>query len=379
MSRLNDIKASATVQIIARAADLTRAGFDIVDLSFGETRFHAPDNVKDAAIEALEEGYTHYTQSAGLLELRQAIAEKLSTENCIDVNPENDILVTTAKYALFLGIMAVTNPGDEVIIPDPGYPSYEAAVRLAGCLPVQVPLSEDNDFHLDIEELYGKISPKTKIVIINSPHNPTGAVLTKSELEAIADILRKRKLYAISDEVYEKYVYDGRKHYSIASIPEMKQWTITVNSFSKSYAMTGWRVGYAVANKDLIRRMNMIQGHTLTCVCAFAQKSAIEAFKTKVEFANYCDINRKLLAEGLNKIPGIECKMPEGTFYAFPNISTLNKTSAQAAEYILEKTRVITTPGSAFGVHGEGHLRLSYAVKKDVIVKALEKLQAINN
>lgn len=379
MSRLKEIKESPTVKVIARAAEFRRTGFDIIDLSFGETRFDTPINIKDAAIEALKEGYTHYTHSMGLLELREAIAEKLSMENGIDVNPQNEILVTIAKFALYLAVMAVADAGDEIIISDPCYPSYKPIVRLAGCIPVYVTLSEANDFHLDIEELESKISPKTKLVIINSPHNPTGSVLSKGELEAIADIVRKRDLYVISDEVYEKYVYDGRKHYSIASLPGMKDWTITVNSFSKSYAMTGWRVGYAVANKDIIKRMNTLQGHTITCICAFAQKAAIKAFKTRIEIANYCDVNRKLLVDGLNEIPGVRCKLPEGTFYAFPNISKLNKTSAQAAEYFLEKAHVLTTPGSAFGVHGEGYLRVSYAVEKDIIISALERLQAISN
>jgi aspartate/methionine/tyrosine aminotransferase len=376
MDRLEGIKESQTVKLIERVSELKKQGIDVIDLSFGEVRLDAPENIKNATIKSLKEGFTFYTPSLGIHELREILAEKLRRENQIEADPESEIIVTTAKYALFLAIMATTKPGDEVILPNPGYPSYEAAVKLAGCKPVAVALLETNNFHLDVEELEKKITSNTRLIIINSPHNPTGAVLSKSELEAIADIAKHHNLYVLSDEVYEKYVFDGHRHYSIASIAG-KERTITVYSFSKSYAMTGWRVGYAVASRDIIRRMNLMQSHTLTCICAFAQKGAIEALKSDVNFTAYFDDNRKMIVEALNKIYGIKCRMPEGTFYAFPNVSQLGKNSTQVAEDLLEKARILTTPGSAFGEYGEGYLRLSFGVKRDMIVKAIERLKVL--
>lgn len=362
---------------------------DIINLGIGEPDFDTPKNIKEAAKKALDEGFTHYTSNAGILELREAIAEKLKKDNRIEANPETEIIVTLGgMQAIHLALSSILDKGDKVLIPTPAWSAYMPATIIAGATPIEISTDEKNEFKVSIEDLEKSLSKKTKAIIINSPNNPTGSVLTRNELEEIADFAIEHDLIIISDEVYEKLIYEG-EHFSIASLNGLKDRVITINGFSKTYAMTGWRIGYAVAKEEIINEMLKHQMYDVTCPPSFIQKAAIEALKGPQDFVESMkkeyNRRRELVYKRLNEIDGISVVKPKGAFYIFPNIKSFKMSSEKVSEYLLKEARVMSLPGNIFGKCGEGYLRLSYAIAYeklkialDRILEALTKLNRLN-
>jgi aminotransferase len=364
---------------IRKIIDLAETRPDIIGLHAGEPDFPTPKHIVEAGSRALDDGYTHYTHTAGLLQLREAISRKLLEENGIGANPKTEISVTTGGFAaIFATIQATINPGDEVLIPQPSWPSYAGFVHLADGVPVPIPL-HGPDFEPTRDEVNQRITERTKMIFLNSPNNPTGAVYSESCLLELAKLATEHGLLILTDEVYEKIVYDGNKHFSIASRPEFKNSTITVNSFSKTYAMTGWRVGYVVANEAITNGIRKMHGYMASCAAAPAQKAALDALSGPQdcisEMIEEYHRRRDLIVSGLNEIDGFQCEPPKGTFYAFPNISKLKLPSAKIAEQLLEQAKLATIPGSAFGEAGEGYLRLSFATSQRNILEALARIK----
>jgi len=352
----------------------------VINLSVGEPDFDTPKHIVEAAINAMKEAYTHYTPNAGLKEFREAAAEKVKAENGIDADPETEVIATVgAMGGLSLAILTVVDPGDEVLIPDPGFPSYKAQVVLAGGRPVPYTLVEENGFLIDVEEIKKLITEKTKAIIINTPSNPTGTVLNEKNLREISEIAIENELLVISDEAYEAIIYDGLTHISIASLPDMKERTISIFTLSKTYAMTGWRIGFAVANEDIISQMTKLQEHISAHPSSISQKAAVAALRggndcVKKMIAEYSE-RRELLLKGLSEIPGFRCTRPQGAFYVFPNIKGFKMSSEKFSMQVLEKAKVVVVPGTAFGKHGEGYVRISYATSREKLANALSRIK----
>jgi aspartate aminotransferase len=393
-SRATRVKPSPTLQMNAKAQEMKAEGIDVISFGVGEPDFDTPDNIKEAAIKALKEGKTKYTPVGGIPELKDAIVEKLERDNGLKYKREEIIVSCGAKHTLYNIAQALLDPGDEVIIPAPYWVSYPAQVLLNDGVPVFVETSEKDDFRLNPDMLEEKITDKTKAIIINSPSNPTGQIYDKGSLEAIADIALKHNLYIISDEIYEKLIYDNNTHISIASLSEdIKSKTIVVNGLSKSHAMTGWRIGYAAGPSEIISAMTKIQSQSTSNPTSIAQWAAIEALKgpqdALEEMLREFDRRRRFLVEELNRLKGFRCTMPKGAFYVFANVSGLKGTtsgsrrinsSSDLAMYLLEEAHVALVPGEAFGA--EGYIRLSYATSMERlhegirrIGQAIEKLQ----
>ena len=376
--RVKRLKPSATVALPDKARSLRAAGVDVIDLSEGEPYFDTPERIKVAAKEALDAGFVHYISSAGLKELRQAIAEKLRTENKIDVEESEVIVTVGAKQALFTIFLSVVNQGDEVLIPEPGYVSFQAEVIVAGGKPVSVSLLENRDFRLNEEEIKEKITKKTKVIMVNSPNNPTGAVFPKEDLQMVADIAKDHNMLVVTDEIYEKIIYDGVQHYSTASFPGMKDRTITVNGFSKTYSMTGWRLGYAAANKEIIDNMLKVQQHSVTHPTSFVEKAGIVALRECEEevksMVKAYKERRDYFINELNKTDKLSCWMPKGAFYAFPKIVETKLSSEEFAEHLLKEARVLTVPGTAFGDSGRGYLRIVYSRPMEELEEAIQRI-----
>ena len=374
-NRLETIPRSGIREIF----DMARGIPDLVHLELGEPDFPMPDHITEAAIQALRNGFTKYTPNAGIEELREAISEKLKRENEIDAEPNGEVLVTAGSMeALSMSILSTVNEGDEVVIPDPGYVSYVAQVLFAGGVPVPVPLMEDNDFRLTVENLEKVVTTKTRLMMMNYPSNPTGAISRQEDLKEIADFVTDRNILVLSDEPYERFVYPGGRHHSIAALPGMLERTITVFSFSKTYAMTGMRVGYAVSGRELIRQMTKLQEHYVACVNSVAQKAAIAALRgpqTCVDdMLREYTRRRDVVLDGLSRIQMITCRKPAGAFYAFPNISKSGQDSRTFVRNLLKEAKVATVPGAAFGRLGEGHIRLSFATSTENIKEALKRI-----
>ena len=378
------IPTSTTLQVSDRVKELNRTGKEVVDLSAGEPDFPTPEHIREYAKRALDAGYTFYVDAAGLLDLREAIAEKLQAENGIQANPKDNVIVTVGgKEAVFASIMATVNPGEEVIITDPGWVSYAPCVQLAGGRAVYLPLNERDEFVISPDNFLKAITNKTKMLILNSPNNPTGSVLSKEVLEHIADNARRKRILVLSDELYEKIIYDGTKHYSIGSFPGMEELAITVNGFSKSMAMTGWRLGYLAGPRTIVQRIKAIHSHMVTGPCTFVQRAAALALRDQrtsesinkmvLEYAR----RRELLITGLTKTGVISCKKPQGTFYAFANITRSGLSSEKFSKALLERARVAVIPGNAFGPHGEGFVRLSFAASIEEISAAMERARSV--
>jgi aspartate aminotransferase len=371
-------------EVLAKAKALEKQGKDVVHLEIGEPDFDTPRNIKEAAAKALYQGYTHYVPSAGILEFRQAIAEYISKTRNIDVNADEVVVTPGGKPVMFFSIMALVNPGDEVLYPNPGFPVYESLVNFVGAKPVPIPLKEENDFSLDPEYVKEKITKKTKMIIINSPENPTGGVLTKDHLKVIADCVADRDdLFVLADEIYSRIIYEG-KHESITAFPGLKEKTILLDGFSKTYAMTGWRLGYGVMQKDLAQKIAQLMTNSNSCTCSFIQMAGLEALKGSqtepekmvAEFKK----RREVIVSGLNKIKGITCKKPRGAFYVFPNITGTGMDCRKLGDHLLYNGGVAVLPGTSFGKFGEGHLRLSFANSVENIQKALERIsEALEN
>jgi len=377
-ARMDNLGTETAFEVLAKAKALEKEGRDIVHLEIGEPDFDTPNNIKEAAIKAMKSGYTHYVPASGIPDLRNAIAEYLSKSRGIHVDPEEVVVTPGAKPIIFFSILACVEPGDEVMYPNPGFPIYESMINFVGAKPVPMPLKEENDFSIDNQDTADKITKKTKMIILNSPENPTGGVLNKDNLEVIADRIKNRDdIFVLSDEVYCQMIYEG-KHQSIASIPDMKEKTILMDGFSKTYAMTGWRLGYAAMRKDLAQKVTQLMINSNSCTCAFTQMAGVEALRgPQTESKKMVEEFRKrreVIVSGLNKIKGITCKKPRGAFYVFPNVKSFAMESKKLSDFILQKAGVAALSGTAFGAYGEGYVRLSFANSVENIQKALQRI-----
>lgn len=375
--RMSRLGTETAFVVLAKAKEIEKKGIEVIHLEIGEPDLDTPKNIIDEAVNALNNHWTHYGPSAGLPEFRQTIAEYVSGFRGIKVGPENVVVTPGAKPIMFYSMLALVNEGDEVIYPNPGFPIYESVIDFIGAKPVPIKMREEKQFRLDVDELISLVSPKTRMIIINSPQNPTGSILTEGDLKAIADVAIKHDIYVLSDEIYSCIIYKGR-HHSIASLPGMLERTIILDGYSKTYAMTGWRLGYGVMPSDLADQVAKLQTNCTSCTASFTQRAGIRALKDDqsavermvAEFKK----RRDVIVEGLNKIEGIECQMPEGAFYVFPNVKKLGIKSGQLEDRILSEAGVAILSGTAFGAYGEGYLRLSYANSIDNILKGLSKI-----
>lgn len=379
-SRMRRLGTETAFEVLARARRLEAEGKEIIHLEIGEPDFSTPQHIVEAAVSALRSGWHHYTPAAGLPALRRAIAQDCSRRRSIEVDPEEVVVVPGGKPIIFFSILALVEEGDEVIYPNPGFPIYESVVNFVGGRPVPVGLVEEQGFQIDLEELARKISPRTRLLILNSPHNPTGSVLGRVQLEAIADMIAGRDIWVLSDEIYSQIIYD-EEHFSIAALPGMRDRVIILDGFSKTYAMTGWRLGYGVMPRRLAEAIERLEINSNSCAAAFTQMAAIEALggdaepvrKMVAEFRR----RRDFIVEGLNRLPGFRCQTPRGAFYAFANIRGTGMGSRQLAKLLLERAGVACLSGTAFGSRGEGYLRFSFANSMENIARALEKIKSV--
>jgi aspartate aminotransferase len=377
-SRAAQLTPSLTLSIDSKAKAMKAEGIDVCGFGAGEPDFDTPDHIKAAAIAAIEAGFTKYTPSGGLPELRQAIAEKLEADNQLKYRPSQIVVSSGAKHSCYNAILATCQAGDEVLIPSPYWVSYPDMVRLAGAEPVIVPTTERNGWKMRASDFENAMTPRTKMLILNSPGNPTGSVYTREELEGIVEVAAEEDIYILSDEIYEKLVYDDVKHVSIASLSqEAYDLTITVNGFSKAYAMTGWRLGYMAASEAVAKAVDNIQSHSTSHPCSFAQKGAVAALKGDqqplADMRDEFSMRRNYMYDRITKIPNITAVRPEGAFYILVNISQLGLSSQNFADRLLSKANVAVVPGIAFG--DDRTVRLSYATSIDVIKKGLDRFQ----
>ncbi len=376
--RMNRLGTETAFEVLAKAKALEAEGRDIVHMEIGEPDFATPENIVDAGCRALREGHTHYGPSAGLPELREAIAEDVSRTRGIEVHPDQVVVTPGAKPILFFAALALLEPGDEALYPDPGFPIYESVINFAGAKPVPVPLREENEFALAVEDVAERIGPKTKLLIVNSPQNPTGSVLRREDVEQIAQLAVEHNLIVLSDEVYNRILFEG-EHVSFASIPGMQERTILVDGFSKTYAMTGWRIGYSVSNRQLAEKFARLQTNSNSCTATFTQIACIEALrgpqdavdKMVAEFRR----RREFIVRGLNELPGVSCVLPHGAFYVFPNVKKTGFSCRELQERMLEEAGVALLSGTCFGKYGEGYLRLSYATSLERIEECLSRMR----
>ncbi|HSG28411.1 MAG TPA: pyridoxal phosphate-dependent aminotransferase [Candidatus Krumholzibacterium sp.] len=378
--RMSRLGTETAFEVLARAKAMEAEGREIIHLEIGEPDFDTPRNIIDAAIGALNDGFTHYGPSAGLPSVRKAFAEFISRDRGVDIKPENIVVTPGAKPILFFSILALVGKGDEVVYPNPGFPIYESVIKFAGGTPVPIPLREEKDFSFDLEEMKGLVNDKTKLIIINTPQNPTGGMLTAEDMKGIAELAAKYDAWILSDEVYSKMVYEG-KHVSIFDYPEVMDRTILLEGHSKTYAMTGWRLGYAAMPVKLAEQISKLQTNSNSCTSAFTQVAGVEALtgpqdeslKMMAEFK----ARRDMFVDGLNQLPGFKCLKPRGAFYVFPNITGTGMKSKQIEEYLLDKAGVAGLSGTSFGKYGEGYLRFSYANSQANLKRALEKIKEV--
>jgi aspartate aminotransferase len=380
--RMSRLGTETAFEVLVRAKALEAQGREVVHLEIGEPDFDTPANIIEAACRALRSGYTHYVPSAGIPELREAIAEDVSKSRGIQVNPNQVVVTPGAKPIMFFVILALAESGDEVIYPNPGFPIYESMINFVGATPVPLRLLEEREFGFDVDELRSKVNPRTKLIIINSPHNPCGSMLSREELAAIAEIVSKYDAMILSDEIYSRIVYDG-EFVSITSFPGMAERTIILDGFSKTYAMTGWRMGYGVMPEALAAQVAKLMTNSNSCTAAFTQVAGIEALRgpqdeSRKMVAAFKE-RRDFIVKGLNEIPGIRCLLPKGAFYVFPNVKEIVHRGKFAntkalADALLQEAGVATLSGTAFGEYGEGYLRLSYANSIQNLEKALQRI-----
>src|SRR5215471_16628388 len=365
-------------EVLNKARALERQGRSIVHLEIGEPDFDTPANVVEAAVDALHKGWTHYGPSAGLPELRQTLAEYVGRTRGVTVASDEVVVVPGGKPIIFFSILSLIDEGDEVIYPNPGFPIYESMIQYVGGRAVPIALREDRDFALDVNELDSLISNRTKLIIINSPQNPTGGVLGRQDIEQIAKVIGDRNIMILADEIYSRLLFNGEQHFSIMSVPGMQERTILLDGFSKTYAMTGWRMGYGVMRADLATHMTRLMTNSNSCTASFTQVAGIEALRGPQEsvdqMLNEFKKRRDLMVVGLNKIKGFSCQLPHGAFYVFPNITETGWPSKKLADALLEDAGVAALSGTAFGEFGEGYLRFSVANSIENIEKALDRV-----
>jgi len=368
---------SLTLSIDSKAKAMKAEGLDVCGFGAGEPDFDTPDHIKAAAQAAIEAGFTKYTPSSGVPELRQAISEKFQADNGLSYKPSQIVVSDGAKHSCYNAILATCQPGDEVVIPAPYWLSYPEMVRLAGAEPVFVQTKEENGWKMTAEEFQDAMTPRTKLVIINSPNNPTGSVYSKDELSALIEVATDEEILILSDEIYEKLTYDGAQHVSVASLPGAYDLTITVNGFSKSYSMTGWRLGYLGAPEPIAKAIDAIQSHSTSNPCSFAQKGALAAIKGPQDpvsdMRDEFDLRRQYMVQRLAAIDRLSVVKPKGAFYVLVNIGKLGLTSTNFADRLLSKHHVAVVPGVAFG--NDATIRLSYATSMDIIKKGLDRLE----
>jgi aminotransferase len=378
--RMKTIPFSGIRRVFEAAGRLEAQGKRVIHLEIGRPDFDTPVHIKEAAKKALDDGKVAYTSNWGILELREAIAAKMAMDNNMHADPKTEVVVTLgANEAVFIAMMSTLNPGDEVLVPDPTWPHYPYCAQMAGAQPASVPLREEQGFLLDPEDVRARITPRTRMLVVNTPHNPTGATLDLKTLEELAEIAIEHNLLVLSDEIYEKLIYDGAKHYSIASLPGMWGRTLTVNGFSKVFAMTGWRLGYLVGPRNLIGAAVRVHQYTTTCANSFAQYGALAALEGPQEcvqeMVSEFDRRRCLVISALESIEGLSCTHPpRGAFYIFPSLKALGLSSEAFVEFLLSRAQVATVPGPAFGMYGEGYIRLAYSTSYDDIAEGLERI-----
>jgi aspartate/methionine/tyrosine aminotransferase len=375
-NRLKSIKPSGIRRFFAAAQETP----DVINLSVGEPDFTPPRHVLEAGWKAALEGKTHYAPTNGIPELREALAQKAYDDYGLTYDSNSEILVTAGgTEAIFLALMGLVNPGDEVLIPDPGFVCYKPCVLLAGGVPVSIPLLEENDFKPSIDDVMSLITKKSRVMILNYPNNPTGAVLSYGDVAALAKIAVERDLIVISDEVYEKIVYEDAEHFCLATFPGMQERTLVINSFSKTYAMTGLRIGYIYGPKELISPLWLVHQYLITCINSLSQYAALAALEGPQNFVKDMirefDRRRVLVNKRLNEIEGFKCKLPKGAFYIFPSIKDFNMSSEELTDFLVREAYVTTVPGSAFGDQGEGFIRISYAAAYEQLEEALSRIE----
>jgi len=377
-SRMSRLGTETAFEVLNRARALEKQGKDIVHLEIGEPDFDTPANVVDAGVNALRKGWTHYGPAAGLPDLRQTIAEYVSRTRKVPVTSDEVVVVPGGKPIIFFTILALIEEGDEVIYPNPGFPIYESMINYVGGHAVPIPLREEHDFSVDVKELASLISDRTKLIILNSPHNPTGGVLTRRDILDIAEAIGDRNIMVLSDEIYSRLIYEG-EDFSIMSVPGFKDRTILLDGFSKTYAMTGWRMGYGVMRADLATHVARLMTNSNSCTASFTQIAGIEALRgdqASVDKMNHEFRHRRdVFVAGLNKIKGFSCRMPKGAFYTFPNITKTGWPSKKLADALLEEAGVACLSGTAFGAYGEGYLRFSVANSLENLNKALARIE----
>jgi aspartate aminotransferase len=377
--RMDRLGTEGAFEVLARARRLEAAGRHIVHLEIGEPDFSTPDNITEAAMSAIGEGHTHYTPAGGIIEVRESVARFVGRRLGVECDPTEVVLVPGSKNILLFVLLACVEPGEEVIYPDPGYPVYASLVNFIGAAPVPVQLREERGFRMDLDELAALITPRTRLLILNSPQNPTGGVLTREDVEAVARLAIDHDLLVLSDEIYSQIVY-GPEHVSVLSQPGMKERTVLMDGLSKAYAMCGWRLGYGVAPRELAATMETLMINSSSCAAAFTQMAAIEAFESPESEAavermvNEFRSRRDLVVAGLNAMPGVRCQVPQGAFYAFPNIEGTGIDAPALADDLLERAGVALLPGTAFGPAGSGFLRLAYTQSADDLRLGLERM-----
>jgi aspartate/methionine/tyrosine aminotransferase len=377
-SRMSRLGTETAFEVLNRARTLEKQGKDIVHLEIGEPDFDTPANVIEAGVDALHKGWTHYGPAAGLPELRQTIADYVSRTRGVPVSSDEVVVVPGGKPIIFFTILALIEAGDEVIYPNPGFPIYESMINYSMGKAIPIPLREERDFSVDVKELASLITDRTRLIILNSPHNPTGGVLTKKDVYAIAEAIGDRNIMVLSDEIYSRLIFEG-EDFSIMSVPGFKERTILLDGFSKTYAMTGWRMGYGVMRPDLATQIARLNTNSISCTASFTQVAGIEALrgdqssvdKMNAEFKR----RRDVFVAGLNKIKGFSCRLPKGAFYAFPNITKTGWPSKRLADALLEQAGVACLSGTAFGEFGEGYLRFSIANSMENLSRALTRIE----
>ena len=380
--RMNRLGTETAFEILAKAQKLEAQGMDIIHLEIGEPDFPTPENITNAGKKALDDGYTSYNPSPGFSDLREAIASEISSSRAINANPENVIVTPGGKPIMFFAIMALIDRGDEVLYPNPGFPIYESMIQFCGGTAVPMRLYPDKDFGIDINEVNSQITDKTKMLIINSPNNPCGSILSKTDLEALANIAKKHDLIVLSDEIYIRLLFEGQ-YESITMFPDTLERTIILDGFSKTYAMTGWRLGYGLFPDNLVEPISRLITNSVSCTASFSQMAAIEAIKGSQSESNKMvaefKARRDIVVSGLNSIPGIDCPVPKGAFYAFPNVEKTGMSSQEFASKLLSETGVALLDGESFGQYGKGHIRISFANSRENLHEAINRISKFVN
>ncbi len=376
-SRMSRLGTETAFEVLAKARMLEAEGMDVVHLEIGEPDYDTPENVVRAGVDALSGGFTHYGPSPGLPDVRARIAQEVAETRGISVSGDNVVVTPGGKPIMFFVLLALAEHGDEVLYPNPGFPIYESMINFAGAEAVPMPLREDSDFNVDVDEVAEQITPATKLMIINSPNNPCGSVMSREELRALAELAVERDVLVLADEIYSRFLYEG-EHHSITAFPGMAERTIILDGFSKTYAMTGWRLGYGVMPLELVEPISRLMTNSVSCTASFTQMAAIEALDGPQDDAygmvDEFKRRRSLIVDGLNAIPGIRCPMPKGAFYVFPNVEGTGLSSAEFADRLLQEAGVACLSGESFGAYGKGYVRFSFANSAENIQKALERI-----